>query len=196
MFMRQKSIRYSQDGKVKPSALAVICWTLIYMLACIWSETDLKRTERSRCRLTSVWRSLRRSKVRAFTNPWQRRQVRRPWLAVRWGRWYSDDSLINRMLTMVAGTFIFFKNILIRQTWWLIPPRHLTPFVLFYRSRSKTTRNYETIVFPLFYQFSLQPDINMKIQALLNDYLDSHFRPAWRNMKTNLGKTGLVEIIF
>jgi len=34
----------------------------------------------------------------------------------------------------------------------------------------------------------LQPDINMKIQALLNDYLDSHFRPAWRNMKTNLGE--------
>jgi len=34
----------------------------------------------------------------------------------------------------------------------------------------------------------LQPDINMKIQALLNDYLDSHFRPAFRNMKTNLGE--------
>ena len=51
-------------------------------------------------------------------------------------------------------------------------------------------------MFPLFHQFSLQPDINMKIQALLNDYLDSHFRPAWRNMKTNLGKTGLVVIIF
>ena len=35
---------------------------------------------------------------------------------------------------------------------------------------------------------SSQPDINMKIQALLNDYLDSHFRPAFRNMKTNLGE--------
>ena len=46
-------------------------------------------------------------------------------------------------LTMVAGTFIFIKNILIRQTWWLIPPRHLTPFVLFYRSRSKNNRNYK-----------------------------------------------------
>ena len=90
-YVYQARVYYSQDGKVKPSALAVIRWTLIYMLACIWSETDLKRTERSRCRLTSVWRSLRRSKVRAFTNPWQRRQVRRPWLAVRWGRWYSDD---------------------------------------------------------------------------------------------------------
>ena len=50
-------------------------------------------------------------------------------------------------------------------------------------------------MFPLFHQFSLQPDINMKIQALLNDYLDSHFRPAWRNMKTNLGKSDLVVII-
>jgi len=34
----------------------------------------------------------------------------------------------------------------------------------------------------------LQPDINLKIQALLNDYLDSHFRPAFRNMKVNLGE--------
>lgn len=34
---------------------------------------------------------------------------------------------------------------------------------------------------------SSQPDINMKIQSLLNEYLDSHFRPAFRNMKTNLG---------
>jgi len=34
----------------------------------------------------------------------------------------------------------------------------------------------------------LQPDINMKIQSLLNEYLDSHFRPAFRNMKINLGE--------
>ena len=34
----------------------------------------------------------------------------------------------------------------------------------------------------------LQPDINLKIQALLNDYLESHFRPAFRNMKANLGR--------
>ena len=34
----------------------------------------------------------------------------------------------------------------------------------------------------------------MKIQALLNDYLDSHFRPAFRNMKTNLGKLAEVPV--
>ena len=34
----------------------------------------------------------------------------------------------------------------------------------------------------------LQPDINMKIQILLNEYLESHFKPAFNNMKTNLGK--------
>jgi len=34
----------------------------------------------------------------------------------------------------------------------------------------------------------LQPDINMKIQALLNQYLESHFKPAFSNMKENLGE--------
>jgi len=34
----------------------------------------------------------------------------------------------------------------------------------------------------------LQPDINMKIQSLLNEYLESHFKPAFWNMKTNLGE--------
>eukprot|EP00092_Neocalanus_flemingeri_P019429 GFUD01021047.1.p1 GENE.GFUD01021047.1~~GFUD01021047.1.p1 ORF type:complete len:406 (+),score=100.38 GFUD01021047.1:169-1386(+) len=34
----------------------------------------------------------------------------------------------------------------------------------------------------------LQPDINIKIQILLNEYLESHFKPAFRNMKTNLGE--------
>ena len=34
----------------------------------------------------------------------------------------------------------------------------------------------------------LQPDINMKIQVLLNQYLESHFKPAFSNMKENLGK--------
>jgi len=34
----------------------------------------------------------------------------------------------------------------------------------------------------------LQPDINMKIQVLLNQYLESHFKPAFSNMKENLGE--------
>jgi len=34
----------------------------------------------------------------------------------------------------------------------------------------------------------LQPDINMKIQLLLNQYLESHFKPAFSNMKENLGE--------
>jgi len=34
----------------------------------------------------------------------------------------------------------------------------------------------------------LQSDINMKIQSLLNEYLESHFKPAFWNMKTNLGE--------
>jgi len=34
----------------------------------------------------------------------------------------------------------------------------------------------------------LQPDINIKIQLLLNEYLESHFKPAYRNMKANIGE--------
>ena len=49
-------------------------------------------------------------------------------------------------------------------------------------------------VVPLAMFYIFQPDINMKIQALLNDYLDSHFRPAFRNMKTNLGKLAEVPV--
>ena len=123
---------------------------------------DQKQEERGlRCRSTRGWRSLRRSRGRASTSPWRHPPARRLCRAVRcwWGGgwwwcyvvWRSAVLVVHKVkrkggccggvhIEDIGGSIFWMEmvssksNILIRPTWWLTPPTHLTPFVLFYRS--------------------------------------------------------------